>query len=299
MLYGMGGSLKSILAAHMATHVAAGQDTWMGFDVDPTKVLFVDFELGWQVQGNRIYDIAAGMGLDAPPEDLFYLSAQDMDTRTAMQKALDTCVKHGIKLMILDSVGFAVQGDSESSSDVLGFLNNYITPFEAEGVAPVMLDHVAKSVKGVKAENQLPFGSVYKFNKCRSVWQAMGDRDPGGVSVTLAHKKGNFGALQEAYVARATFAKDEIRVTRTDLNPQIVSAEPSTADLVMDALEGGPKFPDELSDLLNAGRQRVKNALSSLRKQGKVENTGERRGQSRQVRLAPEYDPASLLSNTA
>jgi DNA-binding transcriptional ArsR family regulator len=296
MLYGMGGSLKSILAAHLAMHVAAGRDTWMGYDIDPTRVLFLDFELDWKVQGNRIYDIAAGMGLDSLPEGLFYLSAQDMDTRTAMQKALDTCVKQGVRLLVLDSIGWAMQGDSEASADVLTFLNNYVRPFEAEGIAPLLLDHVAKTVKGVKPENQLPFGSVYKFNKCRSVWQAKGDPDAAGVSVTLAHKKSNFGRLQDAYVARATFNRWQIDIGRTDLSPQLDSGEPTTADLIMGALAHGPKYPDELVELLDVERQTVKNALSGLRRQGMIEDTGKKQGQSRQVRLTPEYDPNSLIA---
>jgi hypothetical protein len=296
LLYGMGGSLKSILAAHLAMYVAAGQGTWMGYHVNPTKVLYLDFELDWQVQGNRMYDIAAGIGLDSLPEGLFYLSAQDMDTRTAMQKALDTCAYQGIRLLVLDSVGWAIQGDSEASADVLTFLNNYVRPFEAEGIAPLLLDHVAKAVKGVKPENQLPFGSVYKFNKCRSVWQAKGDPDDAGVSVTLAHKKSNFGLLQEAYVARATFTKGQINVSRTDLSPQLNSCEPTTADLIVDALADGPKYPDELVELLGVERQTVKNQLSKLRGQGKIENTGKKQGQSHQVRLAPEYDPKSLMA---
>jgi DNA-binding transcriptional ArsR family regulator len=299
MLYGMGGSLKSILAVHLAMHVAAGRDKWMGYAVDPTNVLYLDFELDWQVQGNRMYDVAAGMGLDGLPDGLFYLSAQDMDTRTAMQKALDTCAYQGIGLLVLDSVGWAIQGDSEASSDVLTFLNNYVQPFEAEGIAPLLLDHVAKTVKGINPENQLPFGSVYKFNKCRSVWQAKGDPDDAGVSVTLAHKKSNFGPLQDAYVARATFAKGQVNVGRTDLDPQVDSGEPTTADLIMDALAVGPKYPDELVELLDVERQTVKNQLSKLRGQGKIENTGKKQGQSHQVRLAPEYDPNSLLANEA
>ena len=142
----------------------------------------------------------------------------------------------------------------------------------------------------------MPFGSVYRFNKCRSVWQAKGDPDDAGVSVTLAHKKSNFGPLQDAYVARATFTRGQIDIGRTDLSPQLDSGEPTAADLIMDALSDGPKYTDELVELLDVQRQTIKNALSGLRRQGKIEDTGKKQGQSRQVRLTPEYDPNSLMA---
>jgi len=53
------------------------------------------------------------------------------------------------------------------------------------------------------------------------------------------------------------------------------------------ALEDGPMFPDELAEAVDAKPKTVKNKLSDLRKAGKVEDTGEVRGQSHQVRLAP------------
>ena len=64
----------------------------------------------------------------------------------------------------------------------------------------------------------------------------------------------------------------------------------------MDALSDGPKYPDELVELLGVERQTVKNQLSKLRGQGKIENTGKKQGQSHQVRLTPEYDRSSLMA---
>lgn len=303
-IYGMGGSLKSIMGAHMAVTVASGQDTWLGQAVKPCKVLYLDFELDWRAQGNRFYDLLAGMGMDDLPEDLFYLSGIHTDTHTAFQTALDTCEEEGIGLVILDSVGFAMQGDSESSSDVLGFLNNYVVPFEAAGVSLLTLDHIAKPQKGANGKSpnwrdMLPFGSVYKFNKARCMWQAHGDKDDHGVTVTLHHKKSNFGAVQNDYVVRGRFAHEYIEVTRTNIDPDKGNHVPTAEEKIMDALLSGPKYPRELEEATNVKLQTVKNMLKKMREKGMVEYTGEEHKQAYQVRVTAEYDPNSLLSKQA
>jgi biotin operon repressor len=50
-------------------------------------------------------------------------------------------------------------------------------------------------------------------------------------------------------------------------------------------LQDGPKYPDELADALGVEVKTVKNRLSTLRKEGKIEDTGEKYKQARQVSL--------------
>jgi hypothetical protein len=60
---------------------------------------------------------------------------------------------------------------------------------------------------------------------------------------------------------------------------------PKAADLVRFALEGGPMFPDAIAEVTGLAYGTVKKVVSQLRGEGMVEDTGETRGQSRQVRL--------------
>jgi hypothetical protein len=137
-------------------------------------VLYLDFELDWQAQGTRAYDLAAGIELSEPPDDLLYLSALGFDTHTAFETAMSECVEHDVGLVIIDSIGPAMLGDAESSAAVLAFVDNYIKPFTSAGVAVLMIDHQAKLIKGERAKDKLPFGSVYKTNLSRSIIQVQG-----------------------------------------------------------------------------------------------------------------------------
>jgi hypothetical protein len=68
----------------------------------------IDFELDWEVQAQRAFDPAAGSGLQSPPADLLYMSALGIRTGVAFRKAADTVQQHGVKLIILDSIGQSV-----------------------------------------------------------------------------------------------------------------------------------------------------------------------------------------------
>jgi len=51
-------------------------------------------------------------------------------------------------------------------------------------------------------------------------------------------------------------------------------------------LEDGPAYPDEIQEATGLARSTVRNTLGSLKKSGRVEPTGETRGQFEQVGLA-------------
>jgi DNA-binding transcriptional ArsR family regulator len=57
-------------------------------------------------------------------------------------------------------------------------------------------------------------------------------------------------------------------------------------DRVLAALEDGSAYPDDLVDSTGLARSTVKNEINKLKKAGRVETTGEVRGQMEEVRLA-------------
>lgn len=297
MIYGMGGSLKTILGLHLATSVAAGADYWLGHKVDPAPAMVIDVELDARAQKSRMEHISRGLGLSKMPDSLFYTTGTDRDIRTVLQQAIEDCDRYGIKFLVLDSLTWAMGGDVSDAAVVLDFMTNYITPFENAGISLLALDHVSKPVKGVSWRDQTPFGSVFKFNKGRCIWQVHGDRPKAGDTgrdLVFRHEKSNFGPILDEHVVRANFSKGLINIVRTDKDPADITPE-TTEERAMRALQDGPMFPTELADLLRVKRQTAKDLVSQLRKQGKVVDTGMKDGQARQVKLASEYDPATLF----
>jgi hypothetical protein len=229
-----------------------------------------------------------GAGLDSVPDELFYLSALGHSSDEVFKAALETCEECGIKLLVLDSLEPALEGDAMAAKDVISFYQRRLEPFRAASVAVAIVDHQSKMQPGDKYQGKRAFGSVYKGNLARSVVQVEADeRGTDTLTVKFRQVKHNFGALAEPFGAKLTFEAGRITVERTELSASQLAEEGmlNATDRVRLALEVGPAFPQEIADMTGLAPKTVKNVLSCLRGSGEVEDTGERDGQSRQVSL--------------
>jgi RecA-family ATPase len=94
---------KSLLALALSVAVSSGSKRWLGREVETCSVLYVDFELDADEQARRVHQLCRGQGLDAPPDDLLYMSALGHPAKEAFAAALDACKEHGVGLMVVDS----------------------------------------------------------------------------------------------------------------------------------------------------------------------------------------------------
>jgi RecA-family ATPase len=143
LLYGDGGVAKSLLALALGVAVSGGAEQWLGREVENCPVLYVDFELDAEEQARRVRQLCRGQSLREPPDDLLYMSALGHPAKEAFAAALEACKEHGVELMVVDSLGPALQGDAEAAKDVIDFFQKSIEPFRAEGIAIVLIDHRA------------------------------------------------------------------------------------------------------------------------------------------------------------
>jgi hypothetical protein len=293
VVYGEGGVAKSLLAASLLQAAARGDEEWMGFRVEePGPGLYVDFELDEEEQNRRMRQLALGHNPDDAtlPEDLYYICAAAYPVREVLQLALDSCVEYGVGLMVLDSMGVALQGDAEASRDVIGFFRNYVDPFRAAGVAVLIVDHQAKLQFGEGYHDKSPFGSVYKGNLTRSVVQVQPEgRAEDELTVRLRHQKANFGPKFDPFEIVLRFNEAWVRLERSDLGASDLATEGSlfAPDKVRHALADGPAYPDDLSEATGLATKTIQNTLTKLKKKGVVEETGEISDTgSRKVRLS-------------
>jgi hypothetical protein len=135
LLYGDGGVAKSLLALALAVTITGDSKEWLGREVESCPVLFMDFELDAEEQARRVHQLCRGQGVDTPPENLLYMSALGHPTGEAFASALEACIEHSVGLMVVDSLGPALQGDAEAARDVIGFFQKSIEPFRVEGIA--------------------------------------------------------------------------------------------------------------------------------------------------------------------
>jgi hypothetical protein len=294
LLYGDGGVAKSLLALALAVAIAGDSKKWLGREVESCPILFLDFELDSEEQARRVYQLCRGQGLDTPPEDLLYMSALGHPAREAFTVALEACKEHGVGLMVVDSLGPALQGDAEAARDVIGFFQKSIEPFRAEGIAILIIDHQSRLQQGQSYQSKGAFGSVFKTNLARSVIQAQAtERGEGTLTVRLRQKKHNFGPLAEPFGVKLSFTEEAVSLEAMELDASELAEEATlnATDRVKLALENGPAYPWEIAEHTALALKTVKNVLTGLRKQEVVEPTGEVENRTEQVRLTV---PASL-----
>jgi hypothetical protein len=294
LLYGDGGVAKSLLALALGVAVSGGSGKWLGRRVENRPVLYLDFELDAGEQARRVNQLCRGLGLEAPPEGLLYMGALGFSAREALAAALEACEEHGVGLVILDSLGPALQGDAEAARDVIGFFQKSVEPFRAKGVAVLIIDHQSRLQAGQSYQSKGAFGSVFKANLARSVIQAQAtERSEGTLVVRLRQKKHNFGPLAEPFGVRLSFTAEAVGLEAVELGAAELAEETTlnATDRVRLALEEGSAYPWELADATGLAVKTVKNALTGLRKRGLVETTGEMDHRMEQVRLRVPASP--------
>src|SRR5215212_4771382 len=281
--FGEGGVAKSLLALHLALTVAArSRSSWMAFAVKTVPVLYLDFELDADEQHRRALDLAAGMGLKGIPENFYYLSAATLPPLEAFKIAAEECRRLGIGLVIVDSVGFALEVDSETARDVLGFFRECIQPLKDAGASPLLIDHQAKIIKGEKYSDKQAFGSVYKTNAVRSSFQIRGLSDQGEITATFTHKKNNFGWKEKDFSLKVLFDEERISVERLAEPMPNPDREPSKKELVLEAIEElGRATSETVAQKTGISTQTVRNAISDLAHEGAIVDTGEKQGRFR------------------
>ncbi|MDP9477673.1 MAG: AAA family ATPase [Actinomycetota bacterium] len=303
ILYGDGGTAKSMIAASLLMDVTRGAESWMGHEIGvhgPTA--YLDFELDAEEQARRVYQLAEGLGLDKPPKDFYYLSAATHPAGEVLVRALENCKRHGVVLVLIDSLGFALDGDAEASRDVLGFYRRYIEPFREAGITVLVVDHQSKLQGGEKYHQKSPFGSVFKKNGARSVIQVEAvDQREGELTVRFRHNKANFAGKFDPFEVVLIFHKTKVAMRHRTLEKDEIADEDSLSaiDKVRLALKDGPAYPDELENVTGLALGTVKNALTKLRKKGEIGDTGKtnEKGATQVTLLSSPSSPSSPLSD--
>lgn len=248
IVFGFGGSGKSLLATYFAILVATGiQASSSRLLAKQGKVLYLDWESGAIEIKQRLRGLCLGMNIQQPGNRLIYrrcfqpLSAE-IDTIQQL------CAEHQVKLLVVDSVGLACGGEPEKADSVLGFFR----ALRSLNTTSLNIDHLAKGPQDNRAAT--PFGSVYKINMARSVWECKKGEaaEEHQLSLGLFHRKANFGRLEQPRGYRVSFEPTgPILINATDPadDPELVG-NMTVKDRLVRALREGRMTAKDLSDNL-------------------------------------------------
>lgn len=268
-LYGDGGQGKSYIALAMASCVAMGRQ-FLNRDTMQGKVLYVDFELEETEQARRAYKIARGLNISRPPKHNLLYCSPEQDLKKTLSELEKIVKEEQIVLTIIDSFGAAVKGDAESARDVCDLFHR----LRRLGTV-LMLDHQSKLSGGDKYKDKTAFGSVYKQNLSRNVWQLqMFDSKDSELMLALNHKKSNFGELKDPIGFTAKFGQSFILIETGISAEHAKEVADSKAQVLLAFEELKEATAETVMKKTELAESTVRNAITSLLKCGKLEKCG-------------------------
>lgn len=202
ILFGDGGSAKSMLALAAAATITSGHP-YLG--LEPSTVTTVGY-LDWEMDGHEHRARLARL-CDGDLPGIVYIPcarplADDVD------RIRREVIRHGIGYLVVDSVGLACDGPPEAAEVAIRFFG----AIRELGLGSLLVAHVNRS-----GDTERPFGSAFWHNGGRLTWYAKLEADAAGsTTVGLFCKKANTGPKPSPLGYRIDWG-EQIAITRTDV----------------------------------------------------------------------------------
>lgn len=271
-LYGRGGSGKSLLALIVAYSIVLGRSVF-GCPVLQGTVLYVDGELSSDEFRRRSYRVCRGFGLTKPPAGVNYRRFHGNLSDPKSIALLESAIRQfRPQLVVVDSFEALLLGrDTNSINDVVGRLRH----LESLSATVLLIDHVSRASDLSNVSG--PIGSVGKFNVMRSGIYVHNTRNGVGI---VRPDKSNFGPLHDPIPLAIEFEDSTVRLVAPLPvgDPRVapleagLKAEDRVLRLLMDEEQRDGLSAGEIANRLELNLGTVRNALSELKKAGKVDN---------------------------
>ncbi len=223
LLYGDGGSMKSLLALAMGLSVASGVPL---LGMQPTMacpVLYLDWEASPEDHAERARSLWKGADttLD-PPATLVHYQRQVASLHEGAPNAARVIQDLRAGLVIVDSIGMARGGSPEAADMTIQFFR----AARSLGVPVLAIDHISQEARKT-GDLSSPFGSRFTHNLSRRSWAVEKEQEEGDTEATLfttnyKHNNGNRAeklAFHIAFHTSGTSIRDE-HLDRVVIQPQ-------------------------------------------------------------------------------
>lgn len=246
IVYAAGGTGKSYLAVLVSVAVTAGLDV-LNWRVRQGRVLYLDWETDGYEVASRVKRVAAGLGID-PPEVLYRPCATPMyDIAEAISAFV---ADRGITLVVVDSVGMA-SGTTREGGTAEESAIKLFGAFRHLGCTVLAIDHVTgEDAKRADKATVKPYGSIYKVNLARSVWELKGIIEDEGTDshMALHHRKVNSGRLLPSVGIRVRHEQDSVEFAREEISDAGLVSGLSNSVRIQRALRGGSMTVGDLAE---------------------------------------------------
>jgi hypothetical protein len=226
LIYGPGASGKSWLGQYLAVLADAGFSHG-GLTVEPANTMILDWETTQDEIGARISMIRRGLGLSG--QSNVWYKAMSQGLASDIETVRTAVLKRDISFIVLDSMGSAAAGEPESAEVILRLFNS----LRSLRVTSLCIDHTNR-------ENTL-FGSVYKFNASRQIFEIKKHQAPDDNKIVFAlfHKKANNSKLIRDLGFELNFAEPgQVTISKKPVRDTDLAQYQSIPERILNAFRG-------------------------------------------------------------
>ena len=223
LIYGDGGSMKSLLALTMGLSVASGVPLLGMTPTMAVPVLYMDWEASPADHAERARAIWGGSDttLD-PPETLVHYQRQVASLHESAPNASRVLQDLHAGLVVVDSVGIARGGAPEGAAETIQFFR----AARSLGVPVLAVDHISHESRK-SGDLSSPFGSRFTHNLSRRSWAIEKEQEEGSAEAVVfatnhKHNNGNRAdklAFHITFQVSGTSTRDE-HLDRVLIEPQ-------------------------------------------------------------------------------
>lgn len=281
IIFGEGGVGKSTLAAAIVVSVATGIPALEGWTVKdgPQSVLVLDWEADRGEWNDRVAAVARGMGIEPPT---FHYRQCVATLPDQLHEIAQHQAQHGTALAVVDSVGLAMPARTEGSDANDGALRLF-TALRHLSLTSVLIDHVAGVNMGAQNAVVKPYGSVYKVNLARQVFELRTARqtDDGVMHLGLFHRKANATARNHARGIAISHAPGTIRLEGEELEMGPDNGAIDLGTRIVTTLLSGGKTVKAIAAAVGSTEETVREYLGRLAAMGRVTVVPEKHGRAK------------------
>lgn len=230
IIFGMGGSQKSLLTGHIAIHALYGWE-WLGKPMETlTGVLIVDYEDAADEWRLRIQQLADSAGLPYPIPGIRYMNGNGIPLADQVTQIRRLVEENAIGLIIVDSAISACGGDLLDTTAAQRLVN----ALHDLAVTSILIAHNTKA-----EDSQYPYGSIFWHNLVRATHYMEARQEEGAnvSDVAIYNRKANRG-LQRPIAVRVTYSENDTGPTSVQLMDRLAPAlhKPTLKDEVVSYL---------------------------------------------------------------
>jgi hypothetical protein len=285
LIYGPGSTGKSWFAQYLAVLMDEGV-SHSGLHVEPSTVLYLDWETDQNELGTRVTMLRHGLGLEG--ESHIWYKAMNQGLANDIEAIRTVVMDKGIDVVVCDSLGSACMGEPESAEVVLRCFN----ALRSLGLTSICIDHTNK--EGVL------FGSVYKYNSARQVFEVKKSQDPDADKLVLGlfHRKANNSKLRRDIGFELAFSADAVTITRRDVRTTELERHLPMLDRIKVALGRGAMAAREITEELETpdkpvSASHVRKELSNGVRKGVISKLAERNAAGDTLYGVPMREPVN------